>query len=577
MALQFRKGTAADRDAATTVPLPGEPWFTIDDGQLYVGDGITPGGLKIGANINLDNLTNVETIQEQAVEIGTYTIDSNAVIIATTAAHSFYTGLTITISGSPVTELNGTHTIIDATPGTTAFVFALTSDDVATTSTTGTITAQIPNGSALVWNQANSRWQEGKPEMTIDNLTDVDVSATLPVNGQYLGWDETNTVWRPTSISLGLFNLVDVDTITNFPTSGQYLTWNDTNFLWEPTTLSLGLFDLADVDIDLIANPPTDGQYLTWDDTSVAWKPTTLSISLGLNDLTDVDTATTAPTDGQYLTWDGVGLNWKPTTLSVSLGLDDLTDVDLVTTAPTGGDLLVYNGTSNNFEPATIAIDDLSDVDTFTTTPSDGDVLTWNSSNSSWQPAATAETGSNVLHTTFLYEKGTAFTGQINGTNAIGKNWGTWREQTAANVSLNFTGPADAAFDPTLSGITFNSTNGEFLNIPQGRYLIKVNCEILINNVTPFFYTSPPALFMAPLGTSITSGSFYSPGPNKIGILPYASYGSAQHVINYTSSVIYVADDVSSSTNIVQIALDQDQGPAFYVERASIDFIRLDG
>lgn len=461
MALQFRKGTAAERNAATSVPLPGEPWFTVDDGQLYVGDGITPGGVNVGANTSLNALTNVETTQEQILDIGTYTINSNAAIITTTTTHQYYPGLIVNISGSPVSILNGTHAITDATPGTSVFIFTLVAANVTTTSTTGTITPQIPDGSALVWNQTDGQWQDGTPAM-------------------------------------------------------------------------------------------------------------------GIDDLNDVDTSTTPPTDGQYLTWDNTGASWAPSTLA--LGLDDLTDVDLTTAAPTTGDILVYNGTSSNFEPNTIGINALDDVNTVSTAPSDGDVLTWNATGTTWQPSApSGGSGSNVLHTTFIYDKVNAPTGVISATNTLGKNWGTWTEQTAANEPINLTGPQSAIFNPTLTGITFNSSTGEFSGFPQGRYLINFSCAIYINNPTPAFFTSPPALLLSPIGINVTAISVYDPGNYYIGILPYASYGSAQHVIHHSVSFIYVAEDATPSTNTVQVALDQDQSPAFYIEIADIDFIKLDG
>jgi hypothetical protein len=52
MPLQIRRGTQADREDLVTsyVPLSvGEPLFTTDEGNLYVGDGITPGGVHVNA------------------------------------------------------------------------------------------------------------------------------------------------------------------------------------------------------------------------------------------------------------------------------------------------------------------------------------------------------------------------------------------------------------------------------------------------------------------------------------------------------------------------------------------------
>ena len=52
MPLQIRRGTQADREDLVTsyVPLSvGEPLFTTDEGNLYVGDGVTPGGVHVNA------------------------------------------------------------------------------------------------------------------------------------------------------------------------------------------------------------------------------------------------------------------------------------------------------------------------------------------------------------------------------------------------------------------------------------------------------------------------------------------------------------------------------------------------
>ena len=99
MALQIRRGTAAQRLAATTAPLAGEPWFTYDDGQLYVGDGVTPGGVNVGANVPVEALTNVTTIKESIRTIQSFSITSNVATINLTVNHNYYTGLEIVISG----------------------------------------------------------------------------------------------------------------------------------------------------------------------------------------------------------------------------------------------------------------------------------------------------------------------------------------------------------------------------------------------------------------------------------------------------------------------------------------------
>ena len=53
MALQLRRGTAAGRLTSGVVPAQGELLWTTDDNNLYMGDGVTEGGIlvtgKLGA------------------------------------------------------------------------------------------------------------------------------------------------------------------------------------------------------------------------------------------------------------------------------------------------------------------------------------------------------------------------------------------------------------------------------------------------------------------------------------------------------------------------------------------------
>jgi hypothetical protein len=47
MSLQIRRGTEAQRNTSTFVPLSGEPIWTTDEKKLYVGDGVTAGGIAV--------------------------------------------------------------------------------------------------------------------------------------------------------------------------------------------------------------------------------------------------------------------------------------------------------------------------------------------------------------------------------------------------------------------------------------------------------------------------------------------------------------------------------------------------
>lgn len=67
MPLQIRRGTQAERDAlvASEIPLAaGEPLWTTDEGNLYVGDGTTPGGVIVNITADVDLASYIGSIGE---------------------------------------------------------------------------------------------------------------------------------------------------------------------------------------------------------------------------------------------------------------------------------------------------------------------------------------------------------------------------------------------------------------------------------------------------------------------------------------------------------------------------------
>lgn len=747
MALQFRRGTAAERLASTEAPAVGEPWFTYDDGQLYIGDGVTVGGVNVGSNVPISQLNDVTLISESVGAISSYSITSNVVSVALSLNHNYYEGLSVEITNSPVSILNGTHIITGIFSGN-GFTFDLTAADISSTTTTGTVTPLVEDGYTLVWDATANVWKEGLPTLSLDSLTDVDTTTVVPIEDDILIYDGTTLKFKPIAFKLG--NISDVNGAYLSTATPTYSSPNIGNSLrldfdgkWTPyrpgeaitdggitdyietsflpnydsisgpnASLWTKTVDLAEVNpgttypqppygSSLLEGllyfspdtPPTAGLTdLTFDfwayrnSTSSSypltpvkvWSPAPLLLEIGYSagylyvksaaesnnyfgtarvrywnfSATDIASSWNhfriCRQGGVWRAWFngtslGSGLTDTPsksatwnfdweTTSTVRFGdsketgqtLDDLTgpvyldfrraisnvtsatitvptspvgefinntgsgiylgeinNVDLETDPPTNNQALVYDSARSKWIAsdvvASVALDDITDVDLQTNPPADGDGLVYDLASSTWVPGVVASPGSNVLHTTFIYDRVNPFTGMINGTNNLGKNWGTWTEQTAANEPINFTGPQSATFNPTLTGITFNSSTGIFSGFTQGRYLINFSCAIFVNNPTPAFFTSPPALLLAPIAVNNTALSIYDPGNYYVGILPYASYGSAQHVIHHSVSFIYVAEDATPSTNTVQVVLDQDQSPAFYIEVADIDFIKLDG
>ncbi|MFZ9301683.1 MAG: hypothetical protein ACO23V_12005, partial [Chitinophagaceae bacterium] len=224
MALQFRRGTAAERSASSVVPEVGEPWFTYDDGQLYVGDGVAVGGVNVGSNVDLEGLADVTTIKESIRTITNYEISSNVVAVTVSFNHDYYEGLIVDISGSSIAALNGSHTVTGII-GLTTFTFDLIASNVSSTIADGTVTPQIPEGSAIIWNQTDGIWEDQPIARSIDDLTDVDISTVAIADKDILIFNGTTSKLEPLSYELGNVNDVD-DTYLSDPDplySSEYL------------------------------------------------------------------------------------------------------------------------------------------------------------------------------------------------------------------------------------------------------------------------------------------------------------------------------------------------------------------
>lgn len=160
MALQFRRGTAAEVVSQSFVPEIGEPIYITDEQQLYIGDGTTQKGNPVGGSgsSTLESLTDVKLSTERTNTIVSYSITSNVATINLITSHGFwyYTGLSVTISNSSVSILNGTHVITAYTSQSVSF--ALTSPDVAITVADGDTHVEIGTGDILVYDGINNEF-----------------------------------------------------------------------------------------------------------------------------------------------------------------------------------------------------------------------------------------------------------------------------------------------------------------------------------------------------------------------------------------------------------------------------------
>lgn len=469
MALQFRRGTAEQRETVSFTPLQGEPIYETDTNKLFIGDGTTPGGVDLFSSFQLTDCNDVNLTSDILYSIAFYAIASEVVTITTAGIHPFAATEVIVIQNSPVTALNGTHTVTGTTSST--FTFALTgATDITSTATSGFARKTIADGSTLVYDSTTSKWENQLiPAPSLVTLPDVNFDPDISTAFNYLPlvYDNINDEWinvPPFSILNGQF---DVDPITTPPVEGDVLIYYE-----DPT------------------------------DPNISWK-------------------------------------WRPGTPRTNLS--DSYDVDL-TTSPVNGDVLTYNSTSGKWVAAA---------------PTGG------------TGGATVETTSFVFIT-----PATAPTTAIADSQQLGRNFGTWYEVNNANAVTIFQGPTSSTFDGNLTGITFNGTTGNFSGFTQGRYKADLTVNLIVNNPTPGFYTSPnrlPVSFV--YFGNVTNG--FRIAESVIGLLPYTSYGSAPAALTASVSLEFVAEEVNPADSTVFISLDQNMSGAYYATDSYITFTRL--
>jgi len=189
MALKIRRGTEAERAALTGAnPAAGEPIFVTDTGKLWVGDGVTTGGIEINPNINLNDLEDVSVAAPASGQVLTWS-----------TPNSRWEATTLSIAQ----ELNDL-TNVDAITGV-ATKKVLKYDGTA-------------NGGAGGWVAGDEAFlsfdlDQQLASKSIDNLGDVSVSGTdSPTIGQVLAWDNVSSLWKPSDIDLSSLSLGNLET-----------------------------------------------------------------------------------------------------------------------------------------------------------------------------------------------------------------------------------------------------------------------------------------------------------------------------------------------------------------------------
>jgi len=224
MALQIRRGTNSER--LTIIPLQGELIYTTDTKKVYVGDGLTPGGILITGSGNGEDMTDEEI---QALVAAMFTDGTHTGISFTYNSNNGTINATVSGGGG-----GGTGTVTSVSV-VTANGFAGTVNNPTTTpaiTLSTNITGLIKgNGSAISAAAAGIDYQAPITLTTTGSSGAATLSGNILNIPQYSGGTEGGAV--------NLSELEDVNLGTLV--QGQVLSWNGED--WTNTAVS---FDLED-------------------------------------------------------------------------------------------------------------------------------------------------------------------------------------------------------------------------------------------------------------------------------------------------------------------------------------------
>jgi hypothetical protein len=316
MALRLRRGTDAER--LTITPVEGELIYTTDFQELWIGDGTTTGGNKIGGIIP-QFLTDLDNVNAASPEIGQVlkwdgsnwvaSTDENTGVVEDasykinilgTSNTTIVDSDTATFTGSFVGDGSGLTNLPIATDGSGVIEgsnYRINIVDDSSTlmvnTTTNTFTGNfVGDGSGLT----------NVPSGSVFDLNDV-FAFTPPDPGDILTFDGFNFVPEKIRRIEGIDSTIIVDAFTNTFT-GNFV--GDGSGLTNlPSSNVQSIFDLNDV---FAFTPPDPGDILTFD--GFNFVPEKITIIQGTDSTIIVDAFTNTFT-GNFV-GDGSGLTNLP-------------------------------------------------------------------------------------------------------------------------------------------------------------------------------------------------------------------------------------------------------------------------
>ena len=239
MALRLRRGTDAERTLIT--PLEGELLYVTDTKRLYIGDGLTPGGVAVldatNTGITLGNLADVNLTDDS-------TIPANGEVLSYDASNDRWVPVAI---DSVIGSLNDLGDVDLTTPATDGQVLKF----------------DIVSGKFIPANDIDTTL------IKLTDLSDVDTQSTVPLNGQILRWDAGSDRWVPDNLTVEEGGITRIEQLENValisPQARDQLYYDAVNgVFYNDREATAGAQELSDL-TDIAIITPQSGDIIVYD------------------------------------------------------------------------------------------------------------------------------------------------------------------------------------------------------------------------------------------------------------------------------------------------------------------------